>query len=89
MVNLLEQSLIVHSDLVKEYEHFKLLVDCPRLHICNYFNELRQKIDLTFVDQNTQLNNNSYDSTYDLNQTWSQSCTPHLKSALKKSVRFD
>lgn len=68
---LIEQALAVQTELVKEYEQFKLLLECPRLFICNYFNELKRKIDLAFADLNSQLEY-AHQENSDLNRNWSQ-----------------
>ena len=84
MVNRIEHSLIIHDnnsinnkmiELINEFERLKLIFECPRLYICNHFNELRCQVDLAFCDKLNKPTNNEKLSSLSkshLNESWTE-----------------
>ena len=75
MVNIIEQELNVLDiysikKLDNKLEQLKFIFECPRLFICNYFNDLRSKIDLAFVKKMFYLNDKSIKQK--LNENWTK-----------------
>jgi hypothetical protein len=75
MVNIIEQELNVLDNynikkLDNKLEQLKFIFECPRLFICNYFNDLRSKIDLAFVKKMFYLNDKSIKQK--LNENWTK-----------------
>ena len=75
MVNIIEQELNVLDNynikkLDNKLEQLKFIFECPRLFICNYFNDLRSKIDLAFVKKMFYLNDKSIKQR--LNENWTK-----------------
>jgi len=76
MVNIIEQELNVLDNyynikkLDNKLEQLKFIFECPRLFICNYFNDLRSKIDLAFVEKMFYLNDKTIKQK--LNENWTK-----------------
>ena len=57
------------SELMSEFERLKFIFECPRLFICNHFDELRCQVDLTFC---AKFNKSSHETTNNQQQAKSQ-----------------
>jgi len=79
MVNRIEQSQIIDdnnkmNELISEFERLKSIFECPRLYICNHFNELRCQVDLSFCQKlNTTTNEKMKNQLRtELNESWTE-----------------
>lgn len=86
------------NDLNKQFEQLKLIFECPRLYISNYFTELRCQIDLAFIQQsinnqsNSNINNNDWSQIIETIDSYELKCfksKPSNKFNLKLSQEIN
>ena len=61
--------VINKQKMIKKLEDLKLIVEMPKLYLANYFQELRNKVDLEMFSKQI-LHNNEIEMKNELNQNW-------------------
>ena len=60
---------IKKQQILKKLEDLKLIIEMPKLYLANYFQDLRNKVDLEMVSKQI-LHNNHIEKKNELNQIW-------------------